>query len=63
MPELIPADRTVRALIVALLDFDLDAEVEIFHQDGHRAFRLISVAEQASTGFGQQYITLKVHDA
>ncbi len=60
MAELIPADRTVRALIVALLEMPLDAEVEVDHPEDDGLCQIISVSEQPGTGFGQQFITLKV---
>jgi len=61
VPELIPADRTVRALIVALLDMPMDAIVEVDPDlPGEGLGSVASVSEQPGTGFGQQYVTLKV---
>lgn len=58
-----PADHTVRALIVTLLDMPMDAEVEVDADNSGPLLRVASVSEQPSTGFGQQFVTLKVRDA
>jgi hypothetical protein len=63
MPELIPADWTVRALIVALLEMPMDAVVEVDAGNSGPMLEVASVSEQPGTGFGQQFITLKVRDA
>jgi bisphosphoglycerate-dependent phosphoglycerate mutase len=63
MPELIPADRTIRALIVALLEMPMDAVVEVDVGNSGPLLGVASVEKQPGTGFGQQFITLKVRDA
>ena len=63
MPELIPADNTVKALIVALLEMPLDAEVEVSQPDVYKTRSIVSVSEPPGIGCGQRYVTLELNDA
>ena len=59
MPELIPADSTVKALIVALLEMPMDAMVEVDADNSGPLLGIASVSEQPSTGFVRR---LERHD-
>ena len=57
------ADRTVRALIIALLDMPMDAEIEVSQPDIYKTRSIVSVSEEPSTGYGQRYVTLELDGA
>jgi hypothetical protein len=58
-----PSDRTVRALIIALLDMPMDAIVEVHDPELGEPCSIAKVSEQPGTGYGQQYVTLELGDA
>jgi hypothetical protein len=60
MPEL--PERTVRELIIALLDMPLDGEVEVHQPGAHRPRSVVSVSHLQS-GPGLQYVALDLNDA
>ena len=60
MPELIPAENTVKALIVALLEMPLDAIVEVRHPEIAHASSVASVSVMPNVGYGQQYVNLEL---
>ena len=63
MPELIPAEDTVKALIVALLEMPMDAIVEVRHPEVPHAASIASVSVMPNVGYGQQYVNLELSDA
>ena len=59
----IPADRTVRALIIALLDMPLDAEIEVDHPEVPGVNSIVRVSQVPNVFYGQQYVRLETVDA